>query len=91
MTDNINENRCSQCGASLTDDKKGVSIASLVLGILSIFMPLFGTVSAVVGLILGTVGLQDKKKKMAIVGIVLNSIAYIAYTILIAIMLIDKK
>ena len=86
-----NETNCPQCGASLIDNKKGFSIASLVLGILSIFMPLFGTVSAVVGLVLGTVGLQDKNKKIAITGMVLNSIAYIAYTILLVIMFVIDK
>jgi len=58
-------------------DKKGLAIASLVLGILSFCSTIFWYCSApmaVVGLILGYLGLKTSGRTMAIVGIVLAGI-----------------
>jgi hypothetical protein len=65
-------------------DPKGKAIASLVLGILSIigapfglaefefiFIPLIG---AIIGVILGKIGLKSIKKKLAIIGIVTSGV-----------------
>jgi len=61
--------------------KYGQAIASLVLGIISMItwlIPLFGFPTAVAGLILGIGGLKSSHKAMAIIGIVLSSLALLA-------------
>ncbi len=55
-------------------EKKGLSIASMVLGIcgfLAWCIPLFGYPVCVTGLVLGVVGIQKGGKGMAIAGIIM--------------------
>jgi hypothetical protein len=59
------------------DDKKGLAIASLVLGILSLCASLAwycGGPLSVIGIVLGVLGLKTSGKKMAVAGIVLSVI-----------------
>ena len=63
--------------APVNQEKKGLSIASLVLGIISVItwlIPLFGFPTALTGLILGCIGVRKGGKGMGIAGIVLCSI-----------------
>ena len=58
--------------APVNQEKKGLSIASLVLGIISVItwlIPLFGFPTALTGLILGCVGVRKGGKGMGIAGI----------------------
>ncbi len=57
-------------------DKKGLAIASLILGILSLCASLgwfCGAPISIVGLVLGFLGLKGSGKSMAIAGIVLSA------------------
>ncbi|MGN0432521.1 MAG: DUF4190 domain-containing protein [Lachnospiraceae bacterium] len=61
-------------------EKKGLSIASMVLGIcgfLAWCIPLFGYPVCIVGLILGIVGMKKGGKGMAIAGIVMSAITLV--------------
>lgn len=61
-------------------EKKGLSIASMVLGIcgfLAWCIPLFGLPVCVTGLILGILGVGKGSKGMAIAGIIMCSITLI--------------
>jgi hypothetical protein len=58
-------------------DKKAFAIASLVLGIINLcswFLPICGGPLALIGIVLGVVGLNSSKRGMAIAGIVLSGI-----------------
>ncbi len=58
-------------------EKKGQSIASLVLGICSFIawlIPLFGYPVSIVGIVMGAMGMKKGGKKMAIAGIICSSI-----------------
>ncbi len=58
-------------------DKKGLAIASLVLGILSLcaaFVWWCGSPVSIVGLVLGFLGLKSSGKGMAIAGIILSAV-----------------
>lgn len=62
-------------------DKKGLAIASLVLGILNLctwLLPICGGPMAIVGLILGILGLKSSQKTLAIIGIVLSGLGLLA-------------
>lgn len=62
-------------------DKKGLAIASLVLGILNLcswFLPICGGPMAIVGIVLGILGIKSSQKTLAIVGIVLSGLGLIA-------------
>ena len=62
-------------------DKKGMALASFILGLVSIitwFIPLFGAPTTIIGLILGILGLKSSRKKMAIAGIILSGLFLIA-------------
>ena len=62
-------------------DKKGLAIASLVLGIINLcawFIPICGGPLAIVGIVLGVLGIKSSKKTLAIVGIVLSALGLIA-------------
>ena len=72
---------CPHCGVrqlgqhnTSLNNKQGFAIASLVLGIVSFFIPFIGSVGGIVGLIFGIIGLQNSKKGMAIAGIILSSL-----------------
>lgn len=63
--------------APANEEKKGLSIASLVLGIISVItwlIPLFGFPTALTGLILGCIGVRKGGKGIGIAGIVLCAI-----------------
>ncbi len=63
------------------DNKKGFAIAALVLGILNLcswFIPICGGPLAVVGIILGILGIKSSQKTLAIIGIVLSSLGLLA-------------
>jgi hypothetical protein len=62
-------------------DKKGFAIAALIFGILNLcawFLPIFGFPLAVVGIILGVLGIRSSQKTLAIIGIVLSALSLIA-------------
>jgi hypothetical protein len=59
-------------------DKKGLAIASLVIGILNLcawIIPLCGGPLAIIGVVLGVLGLKSSQRTLAIVGIVLSGLA----------------
>ena len=60
----------------------------MVIGICGIVFSwlYFGTISGIVGLILGIIGLKSEKKGMAIAGIILNSLSFILAIILIIVL-----
>ncbi len=61
-------------------DRKGLAIASLVLGILSLCgsVSLFcGGLISLIGIILGALGMNSKSRNMAIAGIVLSALGLI--------------
>jgi hypothetical protein len=60
-----------------TGDKKGLAIASLVLGILSLCASLgwwCGGPISIVGLVLGFLGVKSSGKSMAVAGMILSAI-----------------
>ena len=62
------------------EEKKGMSIASLVLGIIGFVawcIPLFGFPITIVGIILGVIGMKKGGKKLAIAGIICSVITLI--------------
>ena len=64
-----------------TDSKKGLAIASLVLGIINLcawFLPICGGPLAIVGIVLGVLGIKSSQRTLAIIGIVLSSLGLIA-------------
>ena len=61
-------------------DRKGLAIASLVLGILSLCGSvsfLCGGLISLIGIVLGALGINSKSKSMAIAGIVLSALGLI--------------
>ena len=61
-------------------EKKGMSIASLILGICGFIawcIPLFGYPVTIVGIILGAIGMKKGGKGMAIAGIICSAIAFV--------------
>ena len=68
-----------------TGDKKGLAIASLVLGILSLCGSGFlfcGGILSIIGIVLGILGINTKGKAMAIAGIVLSAIGLLLAIVL---------
>ena len=67
---------------AVENNRSGLAIASLVIGILSLcgfwFIPICGLIIVVIGLILGFMGLKSKQRGLAIAGIVLNIIGLCA-------------
>jgi hypothetical protein len=66
-------------------DKRGLAIASLVLGILSLCGSGFiwcGGILSVVGIVLGALGMNSKGKGMAVAGIILSALGLIIAIIL---------
>jgi len=58
-------------------NKQGLAIAGLVLGIVNLcawFIPLCGGPLAIVGIVLGVLGLKSSKRTLAIVGIALSAL-----------------
>jgi hypothetical protein len=63
--------------AAPAGDKKGLAVASLILGILSLcaaFVPICGALVPIVGLVLGFLGMKSSRKGLAIAGIILSAI-----------------
>ena len=62
------------------EEKKGFSIASMVLGICGLLawcIPLFGLPVSITGLVLGILGIKKGGKKRAIAGIILCAITLV--------------
>lgn len=60
-----------------TGDKKGLAIASLVVGILNLcgwLLPICGFPLGVVAIVLGVLGIKSSQRTLAIVGIVLGGL-----------------
>lgn len=77
---------CPKCGrpidatAKPVADNKGMSIASLVLGIVGLIawiIPIIGFPVIIAGLILGIIGIQKGGKGMAVAGITLCIITFV--------------
>ena len=61
-----------------TGNRQGLAIASLVLGIVNLcawLLPICGGPLALVGIVLGILGLNSSRRGMAIAGIVISGIA----------------
>ena len=66
--------------APMPGDRKGLAIASLVIGIVNLcawLVPICGGPLAIVGMLLGILGLKSSKKTLAIVGVVLGGLTLI--------------
>lgn len=64
----------------MNEEKKGMSIASMVLGIVGFIawcLPLVGFPVTIVGLVLGILGIKKGGKGMAIAGIIMSSITLV--------------
>lgn len=63
------------------EEKKGMSIAALVLGCCGLIawcIPLFGYPVSIVGIILGCMGMKKGGKTLAIIGIILCALCLVA-------------
>jgi len=63
------------------DKAKKLAIASLVLGLLGLAawcLPICGGPLAIIGIVLGVMGLKSQGRVMAIIGLVLNGLALLA-------------
>lgn len=72
-TDTTNE-------VSVPEEKKGMSIASFVLGLCGLIawcLPLFGYPVSIVGIILGCIGIKKGGKVFAIIGIILSALCLV--------------
>lgn len=83
---------CQKCGmpfqpnngAMQQPEQKGLSIASMVLGIVGLLawcIPILGYPVTIIGLVLGIIGIKKGGKGMAIAGMVLSGISLIATVI----------
>jgi hypothetical protein len=73
-------------------DKKGLAIASMILGILSWCASIFwfcGGPISVVGIVLGFLGMKSSGRKMAIAGIILSAIGLLLMIVFIIISLVS--
>jgi hypothetical protein len=73
-------------------DKKGLAIASLILGILSLCASLgwyCGAPLSIVGLILGFLGVKSSGKGLAIAGIILSAVGLLLTIIFVIISLVS--
>jgi hypothetical protein len=62
-------------------DRSGFAIASLIVGIINLcawIIPLCGCPTAIIGIVLGILGLQSSKKTLAIVGLILCGLGLLA-------------
>lgn len=65
----------------LQKDRKGLALASLVLGLVGIILwiiPIFAYLGCIPGLVFGILGRKSTKRGMAIAGIILNCVFLIA-------------
>ena len=73
----MNEQMQNEVYSQPVEEKKGLSIASMILGIVGLLawcIPLLGFPVCITGLILGIIGIKKGGKGMAIAGIILCSI-----------------
>jgi hypothetical protein len=71
-----------------TGDKKGLAIASLILGVLSLCGSIFwfcGAPLSIAGVVLGFLGLKSSGKGMAIAGIILSAVGLLLMVVFIII------
>lgn len=62
-------------------DRKGMALASMILGLVGIvvwLLPILGVPVTIIGLILGILGVKSSRKGMAIAGIILCSLFLLA-------------
>lgn len=74
------ENLTQSTDTPVVEEKKGFSVASLVLGIISILLSctgIFAIILAILSIIFGIFGIKKGGKGMAIAGIILSSLALI--------------
>lgn len=74
---------CQYCGQKISEQKKGLSIASFILGLLGLvawLLPIVGFSVVIVGLVLGIIGQNKGAKRLAVAGIVLCEIALVLTT-----------
>jgi cytochrome bd-type quinol oxidase subunit 2 len=69
----------------------GISIASLVLGIVGVIFLGGLIIPGILGLIFGIMGIQTEKKNMAIAGIVLNSFQILLTIIFIMVLIMNPN
>ena len=75
-----------------TGDKKGLAIAALVLGILSLCASLAwwcGGPISIVGIVLGVLGMKSSGRKMAIAGIILSAVGLLLMIVFFIISLVS--
>ena len=85
MEENNNMNENVVNNNSMQKDKKGFSIAALVLGIIAIVLCCLWYVSipcGIIALILGIIGLKSSKRGMSIAGIITGVIGMILSIVL---------
>jgi len=73
-------------------DKKGLAIASLILGILSLcgsVLWYYGGPISIVGIVLGFLGMKSSGKGMAIAGIILSAIGLLLLIVFVIISLVS--
>lgn len=81
------ENLTQSTNTNAVEEKKGLSVASLVLGILSLVLFCFWYISlpcAIIAIILGAIGRKKGGKGMGTAGIVLGIISIVLILILLA-------
>ncbi len=82
MSDNFNNDYTYDASVQpVQEEKKGMSIASLVLGCVGILawcLPLLGYPVTIAGIVLGIIGMKKGGKTLAIIGIILSAIFLIA-------------
>ena len=78
---------CPKCGKKQTQnnkvEKKGLSIASFIIGIFSIIIPIIGFFGGIISLVFGVKGSKRSKKGFAVAGIIFGILAIIGNIILI--------
>ena len=66
------------------DDKKGFSVASLVLGIVSLLPCCCANfITAILAVVFGILGIKSSNKNLSVIGIILAAVAFVLYLIVI--------
>jgi len=76
--------------------KNSAAIWGLILGIISLFawwIPYFGALISIIGLVQSVIGQKSEKKEQAIIGLVLNIVGLFAtiFTLFIALMYVSNN
>ena len=78
---------CPKCGKKQIQnnsvEKKGLSMASFIIGIFSIIIPIIGFIGGIISLVFGVKGVKRSMKGVAVAGIVFGILAIIGNIILI--------